>query len=160
MMRAVFLILFLILPGAALAANTSGLPVPRFVSLKSEEVNVRTGPGMRYPIQWVYRRAGMPVEVIDEYDLWRRIRDVEGVTGWVHKSMLDGKRTAMIKGKEARVMRIDPEPGAKPMLKAEPMVTGRLLECQPEWCRIQVTGRKGWVEKKYLWGVYAEEVFD
>ncbi len=156
----IIFILLLFAHSPAHAANTSGLPVPRFVSLKSDEVNVRTGPGTRYPIAWVYRRAGMPVEVIEEYDLWRKIRDVEGTTGWVHKSMLDGKRTAMIRGKSPRVLRIDPEASAKPMLKAEPMVTGRLLECQPDWCRIQLSGRKGWVEKKYLWGVYAAEIFD
>lgn len=160
MMRAVFLLLFLIAPTAAWAGNTSGLPVPRFVSLKPDEVNVRTGPGTRYPIQWVYHRSGLPVEVIDEYDLWRKIRDSEGTTGWVHKTMLEGKRNVMIRGKEPRVLRIDPEATAKAMLKAEPMVIGPLLECQPEWCRIQVSGRKGWVEKKYLWGVYSAEVFD
>jgi len=138
----------------------SGLPLPRFVSLKNDEVNVRTGPGTRYPIQWVYRRVGMPVEVVEEYDVWRKIRDAEGTAGWVHKTMLDGKRNVMIKGKEPRVMRIDPEARAKPMLKAEPMVIARLLECQLDWCRLQISGRKGWVEKKYLWGVYATEIFD
>lgn len=143
-----------------LAANTSGLPVPRFVSLKADEANVRTGPGTRYPIQWVYRRGDMPVEVIDEYDLWRKIKDMDGSTGWVHKSMLSGSRNVLIKGKEARVVRQEGGNGAKPVLKVEPMVIAKLVECQPDWCRIQVSGRKGWVEKKYLWGVYPDEVFD
>jgi len=102
----------------------------------------------------------MPVEVIEEYDLWRKIRDVEGTTGWVHKTMLDGKRNVLIKSKGPCIIRIDPEPGAKPILKAEPMVTAHLIECQPDWCRIQVTGRKGWVEKKSLWGIYPNEVFE
>ncbi len=130
------------------------------MSLKSDEVNVRTGPGMRYPIQWVYHRSGMPVEIVEEYDVWRKIRDSEGTTGWVHKTMLDGKRNVMIKGKEAHIVRIDSEEDAKPILKAEPMVTARLMECQPEWCRIQVSGRKGWIEKKYLWGVYPDEIIE
>ena len=147
-------------PSALMAANTSGLPVPRFVTLKTDDVNVRTGPGTRYPIQWVYRRAGMPVEVIEEYDLWRKIRDIEGTTGWVHKTMLDGKRNVTIARKEALVVKIEPEQDAKPILKAEPMVTARLMECQPEWCRIQISGRKGWVEKKHLWGIYPNEVFE
>src|SRR5579872_1021736 len=111
-MRKLCLILILtLLPCAALARdnNTSGLPVPRFVSLKSDEVNVRTGPGTRYPIQWVYRRAGLPVEVIEEYDVWRKIRDSEGTAGWVHKTMIDGKRNIMIRAKDPRVVRIDPE---------------------------------------------------
>jgi len=148
------------LPAPLLAANGSGLPIPRFVTLKNGEINVRTGPGTRYPIQWVYRRAGMPVEVIEEYDLWRKIRDVEGTTGWVHKTMLDGKRAIMVKAKEPQILRSEPEMKARPLLKIEPMVTARLMECQLDWCRIQVTGRKGWMEKKYLWGVYPNEIFE
>jgi SH3-like domain-containing protein len=160
MRRIVSFLLIVLFTSPAWAANTSGLPVPRFVSLKSEEINVRTGPGMRYPISWIYHRAGLPVEVVEEYDLWRKIRDPEGTTGWVHKNMLDGKRTVTIQGKVPQVLRIDPEKTAKAMLKAEPMVIAKLLECQIDWCRIQVSGRKGWLEKKYLWGVRAEEVFD
>lgn len=153
-------LLFIAAPAPLFAAGQGGLPLPRFVSLKSDEVNVRTGPGTRYPIQWVYRRSGMPVEIIEEYDLWRKIRDSEGNGGWVHKSMLEGKRNIMINSKEARVVRIDPEPQAKPILKAEPKVVARLMECQQDWCRIQISGRKGWIEKKYIWGVYASEKFD
>jgi SH3-like domain-containing protein len=145
---------------AAHAANTSGLPIPRFVSLKNAETNVRTGPGQRYPIQWVYRREDMPVEVVEEYDYWRKIRDVEGTTGWVHKAMLDGRRNALLKGKEARAIRLAPEPKAKAILKAEPMVIVKLVECEKNWCRIQISGRKGWIEKKYLWGVYPDEMID
>lgn len=158
--RFLLFILALAVVSPAYAANTSGLPVPRFVSLKSEETNVRTGPGTRYPIAWVYRRAAMPVEVIEEYDLWRKIRDVEGTTGWVHKTMLDGHRYATIKAKEPQVVRNDPEKDAKAILKAEPMVSARLVECQMDWCRILLSGRKGWIEKKYLWGVYDKEVFE
>lgn len=158
-MKSLFLMLMLV-SFSAEAANTSGLPIPRFVSLKNAETNVRTGPGQRYPIAWVYRREDMPVEVIEEFDLWRKIRDVEGTTGWVHKAMLDGKRNALLKSKEAHSIRLAPEAKAKAILKAEPMVIVRLVECDKEWCRVQISGRKGWIEKKYLWGVYKEEVFD
>lgn len=153
-------ILSLMLALPVLADGSSGLPIPRFVSLKNEETNVRTGPGTRYPIAWVYHRAGMPVEVVEEYDLWRKVRDVEGTTGWVHKTLISGRRNVMIRGREARVVRIDHAPDAKPLLKAEPMVIARLMECNPGWCRIQVGGRKGWLEKKYLWGVYPEEIME
>lgn len=153
-----------LVPGISQAAEdlskNSGLEIPRFVTLRSDEVNVRTGPGTRYPIQWVYRRAGMPVEVVEEYDLWRKIRDVEGTTGWVHKSLLDGRRNVMVKAKEPQLVRVDPASEAKPILKAASMVVGRLIECTPDWCRMQVSGRKGWIEKQYLWGVYPQEVFD
>ena len=148
------------LPSLAHTTNVSGLALPRFVTLKSDETNVRTGPGTRYPITWVYRRAGMPVEVIEEYDLWRKIRDVEGTSGWVHKTMLDGHRNVLIKGKEPRILKSDPEKDAKNILKAEPLVTARLSECQIDWCHVQISGRKGWIEKKYLWGVYEGEVFE
>ena len=160
-MRFIALFLLLGLPCDLLAASSnSGLPIPRFVSLKNAETNVRTGPGTRYPIHWVYRREGMPVEVIEEYDLWRKIRDAEGTAGWVHKAMLEGKRNAMIIGKEPQMVRIDSNSKSKAILKAEPNVIVQMLECEPEWCRMQISGRKGWIEKKNLWGVYKKEIFD
>jgi len=73
------------------------LPVPRFVSLKAEEANLRTGPGIRYPVRWVYWKKWLPVEIIEEYDHWRKIRDAEGESGWIHKSLLSGRRTILIK---------------------------------------------------------------
>lgn len=145
---------------AADGANVSGLPVPRFVSLKPEEVNVRTGPGTRYPIQWVYRRPGLPVEVIEEFDLWRKIRDVEGGAGWVHKTMLGGSRSAVIKSKIACVLRAEPSAKGRPLLKVAPLVIARIAECEKDWCRIQVSGRKGWIEKKHLFGVYPQEIIE
>lgn len=151
--------LFLVSPLLAATGN-SGLPIPRFVSLKNPETNVRTGPGTRYPIQFVYRREHMPIEVIEEFDYWRKIRDVEGATGWVHKTLLDGKRYVLIKGKEARVIRIDADAASKPILKSEPMVIAQLMECGKDWCRLQISGRKGWIEKQHLWGVYPEEIMD
>ncbi len=159
-MLARLFVLGCILAAPALAANTSGLPIPRWVSLKTAEANVRTGPGTRYPIQWVYRREGMPVEVIEEFDIWRKIRDAEGTTGWVHKTMLDGKRNAVIHSKDDAILRAEPVAKARPLLKIEPQVIAKLIECEKDWCRIQVSGRKGWVEKKYLFGVYKEEIFD
>lgn len=150
----------LVAPAHAALDHGSGLPVPRFVSLKNDDINVRTGPGTRYPIQWVYHRTGMPVEIIEEYYAWRRIRDIDGTVGWVHKTMLDGKRNVMIKGKEPRLIRNEPDEKTKPILKAEPMVTARLVECKKTWCRIQLSGHKGWLERKYLWGVYPDEMME
>ena len=161
-LRAILLSVLCLLPASSLLAapNNSGLPIPRFVALKSAETNVRTGPGTRYPISWVYRRAGMPVEIVEEYDLWRKIRDVEGTAGWVHKTMLDGKRTIMIKGKTPQILRREPKDKGQPILKSEPMVIGKLIECEKTWCRIQISGRKGWIEKTHLCGVYPDEVMD
>jgi SH3-like domain-containing protein len=162
MSRLLIIIIFCLQPLASLAAETggTGLPIPRFVALRPNEVNVRTGPGTRYPIAWVYHRAGMPVEVIEEFDVWRKIRDVDGTTGWVHKTMLEGKRNAIIKGKKPQLVRIDHEADSKPLLKVEPMVIVRLVECNKTWCRIQVDGRKGWLEKNVIWGVYPDELME
>jgi SH3-like domain-containing protein len=164
-LRQLVILAFLLFPAfsaqaAATNANTSGLPIPRFVSLKSEETNVRTGPGTRYPIQWVYHRAGMPVEVIEEFEHWRKIRDMDGTAGWVHKTMVLGTRNVLIKAKDDRIVRVEPSAKGRPLLKVEPQVIAKLAECEKEWCRIQVTGRKGWIEKKYLFGVYPDEIID
>lgn len=159
-MRYLFCILVLMTAPAFAADNPSGLPLPRFVSLKSDETNARTGPGTRYPIQWVYRKPHMPVEIIDEFDTWRKIRDDEGGTGWVHHTMLSGKRYAIITGKEPRIMHIDATEDSKPLFKAAPQVIGAVTECTPHWCRLQISGRKAWIQKDFLWGVYPQEVFD
>lgn len=155
-------VILLLASSPALAASTgsSGLPIPRFVSLKPAEVNVRTGPGTRYPIAWVYRREGMPVEIVEEFDLWRKIRDIDGTTGWVHKTMLDGRRNAMINTKSAYTVRAEPKEKGRPLFKVEKMVIVRIVDCEVEWCRIQAEGRKGWVEKKALYGVYPNELID
>jgi len=144
----------------AQAVNPSGLPLPRFVSLKSDETNIRTGPGTRYPIQWVFKRAGMPVEVVDEFDLWRKIRDNEGTSGWAHHTMLSGKRNAMITGNEPQTLRIDVGANSKALFKAQPNVIAPLRECALEWCRLQISGRKAWISKNHLWGIYPQEIFD
>lgn len=161
MRHCLFTLLILLAPSFAQAKdaqNPTGLPVPRFVSLKSAEVNARTGPGTRYPIQWVYHKESWPVEIVEEFDVWRKIRDVEGTSGWVHKSMLEGKRTVLVRGREARTLRADPDDKARPVLKAAPMVLGKLAECRKDWCRIQIAAHKGWLRKAQLWGVYPGEV--
>lgn len=153
------ILLFAAPAGAKEMVNASGLPLPRFVSLRSDEANVRSGPGTRYPIQWVYHKEGWPVEITEEFDQWRKIRDVEGATGWLHKSVLAGERTALIKTKTPHMLRKDHEADAKPVAKLEPMVMVKLRECMEKWCEVQVQTRRGWVEKTALWGVYPGEVF-
>jgi SH3-like domain-containing protein len=139
-------------------ANPSGLPIPRFVSLRSNEVNLRTGPGLTYPIDWIYKRDGMPVEVIQEFDTWRKIRDWQGTEGWVHQSLLDGKRDFVITG-ERRTMRLAPEMDARPAARLEPGVVGQLFECDAIWCRAEVQGYRGWLKREWFWGTYPNETF-
>ena len=119
---------------------------------------MRIGPGTRYSINWVYKREDMPVEIIQEFDQWREVRDSEGTTGWMHKQNLQGKRTAIIKSATG-VLRHAPDVQSNPLLRVEPGVIGRLLECEKDWCRMQVSGRKGWIEKSHIWGVYLKEEF-
>lgn len=138
--------------------NPSGLPIPRFVSLKSGDVNVRVGPGKRYPIRWHYSRAGLPVQIIEEFAHWRKIRDHEGSVGWVHKGIIDGKRNAMVIDKP-QTLYAKPDATSKPVMRAEPLVIGRLKECKPDWCRIEIQKQKAWIRKTDIWGVTREEVF-
>jgi SH3-like domain-containing protein len=145
------------------AAADSGLPVPRFVTLGSDRVNVRAGPGTQYPVEWIFVRRAMPVEVVDEFDTWRRIRDREGAEGWVHQSLLSGRRGAVVLGDGPQPLRADPGPAAEPVARAEPGVIGRLLRCPPRetegggWCYVDLAGYRGWMPRDSLWGVYPFE---
>src|SRR4051794_1809162 len=134
----------------------SGLPIPRFASLRSDEVNVRTGPVSRYPIDWVFKRKGMPVEIVAEYENWRKIRDWQGASGWVHQSLLTGKRSFIIPAKPAALHKT-PASAAEVVAKLEPEVMGEIRSCAGDWCRIRVSGVSGWVERTGLWGVYKSE---
>jgi SH3-like domain-containing protein len=135
----------------------SGLPVPRFVSLRSPHINVRVGPGKDYPIEWVYMRANLPVEIIAEFENWRKIKDVEGSEGWVHQSMLTGTRHALVQ-KTAQDIKDQPRIDSKTVAQIEPEVMVRLLKCQGEWCRVQIESIRGWLPKTALWGVYPGEI--
>jgi SH3-like domain-containing protein len=137
----------------------TGLPIPRFVSLRSNEVNLRTGPGTTYPVEWVYVRRGLPVEVIAEFDVWRRIRDWQNTIGWVHQSMLDGKRTALIVGSDRGLLR-EPTGTAPAVARLAPGVIARLLECDGLWCRLEADGYHGWLRRDEFWGSYPKETIE
>lgn len=144
--------------GAA-SDSPSGLPLPRFVSLAAERMNVRTGPGVRYPVAWVFLRRGVPIEVVAEFELWRKVRDIDGAEGWAHRSLLSGRRTGLIIG-EVRTLYREPDENSVPVLFAEPGVHGRVLACRAEWCRMQIKGLKGWLPRAHVWGIYPGEVFE
>lgn len=134
----------------------SGLPIPRFASLRSDEVNVRTGPGTRYPVDWVFKRKSMPVEIVAEYENWRKIRDWQGASGWVYHSLLTGKRSFIIASKAASLHKT-PAASAEVVAKLEPEVMGEIRSCAGDWCRVKVTGASGWIERTGMWGVYKSE---
>lgn len=139
--------------------SATGLPVPRFVALGSSEVNVRTGPGNQYPIAWVYQRRGLPVEIVAEFEYYRKVRDRDGAEGWVHKNLLSGRRTALVVG-QVRALNRDPDPGAPPVMFAEPGVQGRLKSCRNDWCEMEISGRSGFIPRQHVYGVYPGESFD
>ncbi len=138
----------------------SGLPIPRFVSLKASRVNVRVGPGEDYKIAWVFTRANLPVEVIQEYDTWRRIRDSDGSVGWVFKSLLTGKRTAIVapwaKG-DPRPIHASETPDSAITAYLEPGVLGSIEACRSGECLLSGKGYSGWISQDQLWGVYPNE---
>lgn len=136
--------------------SETSLPVPRFVSLRSNEVNLRAGPGTTYPVDWVYVRRGLPVEVVAEFDVWRKIRDWQNAVGWVHQSMLDGRRTILIVGAD-RDIRQEPGEAAAIVARLAPGVIGRLLSCGGAWCRIEVQSYRGWLRRDEFWGAYPDE---
>ena len=145
-----------ILLGPVLTTAQTGLPLPRFVSLRADEVNVRTGPGVRYPIDWVFQREGLPVEITAEFDTWRKIRDWEGTEGWVHQSLLSGKRMVLITG-ATRTLRREPRDDSAAVAHAEAGVVGELEACRQNWCRIEIRGFEGWLRMGEFWGVYVNE---
>jgi len=148
-------------PLLAQSTKSTGLPLPRFVSLRSDEVNMRTGPGVQYPVDWVYKRQFLPVEIIAEFGTWRKIRDWQGTQGWIHQSMLGGRRTLIVTGAE-RSLRKKARSNSKPIARLEPGVVGRLVKC-PEtmgWCRVEVGGFDGWLRRVDFWGVYRNETIE
>jgi SH3-like domain-containing protein len=154
------LIAFLLLGTAAQAAEKNE-PLPRFASLRADTVNLRTGPGSRYPIEWVYRKKGYPVEIIAERDQWRQVRDWQGTEGWVQQRMVTGLRSVVIKGAQ-RTMRADASATAAPIAKLDPGVIAKLVECRDTFCRIELPNGKdvvkGWLARTDIWGVYPNEV--
>ena len=142
---------------APAAGRSTGLPVPRFVSLDSDRVHLRYGPGRDYPISWVLARKGLPVEIIAEFDTWRKVQLHDGDSGWVHSSLLSSRRTVMIKNAIAELRRT-PADDARVVLRAEPGVIGELLDCAQDWCRVDIQGRRGWLRRHAFWGVLPDEV--
>ncbi len=141
----------------------SGLPLPRFVSLKAEKVNVRRGPSSDHPVAWVFQRKGMPVEIIAESDSWRRIRDSEGAEGWILEAMLSGKRTALVapwKQGQTTAMRQASRNDSGDVAKLSSGVQVEVDTCDGQWCRVATGGYDGYVEQAMLWGVYPGEKLD
>lgn len=144
----------------ARAEKPDTLPVPRFVSLKSDEANIRMGPGLRYQIRWVYHRKGLPLEITAEFEQWRKVRDIDGDEGWLHQSILSGERTALVNIKQGTVPLLSKANGAAPArAQLEYGVMVKLHSCEAEFCEAEAGDYKGWIARKHLWGIYPDEIF-
>jgi SH3-like domain-containing protein len=138
----------------------TGLPLPRYVSLKSDRVNLREGPSQDHQTTWVFQRAGLPVEITAESDNWRRIRDSEGTEGWVLQSLLSGRRTALVAPwkKETLALYAKPSETSAVVAKLQAGVLGNVRKCDGgSWCSIFGDGFDGYIQQSNLWGVYPDE---
>lgn len=136
----------------AVPAVAQDREVPYWATLRAEEVNMRVGPSEAYPIEWVYRRPGLPVKVVRVNQGWRLVEDPDGERGWIVARLLDPDRGAIVVGDGLAEMRAAPEASAKVLWRAEPGVTGELGDCEADWCELDVAGREGWVRAERLWG--------
>jgi SH3-like domain-containing protein len=141
---------------ASAQAGKNRPKLPRFESVRASPVNVRTGPGVRYPVEWVFVYRNMPVEVVAEFKTWRKIRDWDGTEGWVHQSMLSSHRSVIVTGGQRALRRIAEAKGGT-VAQVDERVVGRLIKCQETWCRIEIAGLRGWMPRNSLWGVYKGE---
>lgn len=169
---AMLLLVLLAPPALAQAGNPSGLPLPRFAATRSDPINVRVGPGQKYDISWTYLKSGIPVEIIQEFDTWRKIRDVDGAEGWIHQNLLTGTRAGYVtpllaNGEIALRSGQSDDSGVRARLGAGLKVT--ISECDGTWCQVSATGHdasqrstiySGYLHQEELWGVYPDEVFD
>jgi SH3-like domain-containing protein len=139
-------------------SNTS-LPLPRFAALRSDEVNLRAGPGTRYPIQWIYKRRELPVQIQREFEVWRLVQDPEGVKGWVHQATLTGRRSFIVTGSDA-TMRRSADDGASAVAILKPGVIGHVRTCaaNSEWCQVQAGDYRGYLKRSQFWGTLPNEV--
>ncbi len=162
-------------PAAPPKGSSTGLPLPRFASLRADAVNLRSGPGTRYPIQWVYKRRDLPVEIEREFDVWRLVQDSDGVKGWVHQATLVGTRSFVVLAAApadkspagdasappagSRALRSEPRPDAAVVAILKPGVVGRIRSCAAgsAWCRVSVRTYSGWLQRSAFWGMLPDE---
>lgn len=156
--------LFLLLNTPAAGAGekrgqVTNLPLPRFVSMKASEGNVRRGPSLTHRIDWVFKRRDMPLQITAEYGNWRKVQDRDGAGGWVHYALLSGVRTVLVEQDMVPVY-ARPDPNSPVNAHFESGVIARLGSCTVDWCRISAGGYKGWTLKANLWGVAPNEIRD
>ena len=154
-----FLIFFINQIYASEIGVVTGYKIPRFVSLNSNEVHLRVGPSFNYPIKIKYIQKNLPVKIVDEYDVWRQIHDIDGNVGWIHKGLLKGDRYGIILSSFNNVALIFNHPQGYQIGKIGNKNIVEIIKCLEKWCFIKIKDKKGWIEKKNLWGVYKSEIY-
>ena len=155
-----FLIIFLTKTINADVGNETGFEIPRYISLKTNDANIRVGPSKNYPIEVKYIKKNYPLKIVEEYEEWRKVEDFKNNTGWIHKSLISGKRTGIILSKNDKKIDV--------LNTINGIIIGKigkgniinLKKCKIDWCLITINNFKGWVEKKYIWGVKKEEIIN
>jgi SH3-like domain-containing protein len=135
-------------------------PTPYWASIAASEALMRTGPGKNYPGIWLYRRADLPIKVLEVYPSWRKVQDPGGTTGWMLVNLLSDTRTALVTGGEARPLHEAPQDGARVKFRAQPGVVGRISRCASGWCRFDIQGRDGYIRADHIWGVDPNETVE
>lgn len=130
-----------------------------FASLRSDKVFLREGPTYQHRVLFTYKRKDYPIEVLAAYESWRRVRDVDGTTGWISQTMMSDLRTVLVVGKTSAELRAAPDAMASVLARAEPGVVGRLKACKPQFCEISASGLTGWIDRTRIWGVSAGEIY-
>jgi SH3-like domain-containing protein len=145
-------------PAEPTKGSATGNPLPRFASLRTDEVNLRRGPGTRYPIDWVYKRRDLPVEIEREFEVWRLVTDPDGTKGWVHQATLTGRRSFIVTGAE-RVLRHEASDTSAPVARLKPGVIGHIRSCDggSDWCQMQVGEYRGYLKREEFWGALPNE---
>ena len=137
-------------------ARTTEGPVVRFGSLRADDVNVRAGPGVRYPVKWKFVQRNMPVQIIAEFDTWRKIRDWEGAEGWVHRAMLSSRRSVILVD-SGQTLRKAADDEAPAVARLSPGIVATIARCKRDWCSVGVQGYEGWIKRLNVWGLYPGE---
>jgi SH3-like domain-containing protein len=144
------------------AGSVTGLPVPRYVSLKADRVNLREGPSKDHRTRWIYQKTGLPVEIVAEFETWRRVRDSDGAEGWVLHSLLSGRRTALVAPwtrtrNETVTLHRQADQSSAIVARLEPGVIANVESCDRSWCRVRIARYEGYLPQERLWGVYPNE---
>jgi SH3-like domain-containing protein len=154
-------------PGAApqqqrqqsIVSSSTGLPIPRYASMGASQVNMRSGPGEQYPISWVYKREALPVEIVQEFGPWRKVKDMDGIEGWVNGNLLSDQRTGLVLG-QTRLLYSSNDSASRPLYRIEKGVVAKIVVCDEGWCQLNADGKTGFILREHIWGTYTGENFN